>query len=190
GDAWLESKLQWAHPRSRRRQASMKRRHFAALSAAALAAPAVFAQERTLKLVVGFAPGGSGDNLTRIVADKLRASLGQNVVVENKPGAAGRISLAEIKRAAPDGQTLVMAASVALVLAPWLCANLPYDPVNDFTPVSRVATFDFAVSAGPAAPQGGIKEVLAGLKATAEKANFATSGAGTLGHFTGVMLSQ
>jgi tripartite-type tricarboxylate transporter receptor subunit TctC len=168
----------------------MKRRHFAALSAAALAAPAVFAQERTLKLVVGFAPGGSGDNLTRIVADKLRASLGQNVVVENKPGAAGRISLAEIKRAAPDGQTLVMAASGGLVVAPWLYANLPYDPVNDFTPVSRVATFDFAVSAGPAAPQGGIKEVLAGLKATPEKANFATSGAGTLGHFTGVMLSQ
>ena len=168
----------------------MKRRHFTALSAAALVAPAVFAQERTLKLVVGFAPGGSGDNLTRIVADKLRALLGQNVIVENKPGAAGRISLAEVKRAAPDGQTLVMAASGGLVVAPWLYNNLPYEAVNDFTPISRVATFDFAVTAGPAALRGGIKEVLAGLKANPATANFATSGAGTLGHFTGVMLSQ
>lgn len=168
----------------------MKRRHFAALSAAALAAPAVLAQERTMKLVVGFAPGGSGDLLTRIVADKLRAALGQNVVVENKPGAAGRVALAELKRAAPDGQTLVMAASGGLVVAPWVYNNLPYDPVNDFTPVSRVASFDFAVTAGPAAPQGGIKDVLAGLKAQPEKASFASSGAGTLGHFTGVMLSQ
>ncbi len=168
----------------------MKRRHFAALSAAALAAPAVFAQERTLKLVVGFAPGGSGDQLTRLIADKLRASLGQNVIVENKPGAAGRISLAEIKRAAPDGQTLVMAASGGLVVAPWLYTNLPYDAQNDFTPVSRVATFDFAVTAGPSASPGGIREVLAGFKAQPDKASFATSGAGTLGHFTGVMLGQ
>ncbi|HEX2547986.1 MAG TPA: tripartite tricarboxylate transporter substrate-binding protein, partial [Ramlibacter sp.] len=102
----------------------MKRRHFAALSAAALAAPAVLAQERTLKLVVGFAPGGSSDNLTRILADKLRGLLGHNVVVENRPGAAGRISLAEIKRAPPDGLTLVMAASGGLVVAPWLYNNL------------------------------------------------------------------
>ncbi|HEY8355876.1 MAG TPA: tripartite tricarboxylate transporter substrate-binding protein [Ramlibacter sp.] len=168
----------------------MKRRHFAALSAVALAAPAVLAQERTLKLVVGFAPGGSSDQLTRLIADKLRVSLGQNVIVENKPGAAGRISLGELKRAAPDGQTLVMAASGGLVVAPWLYNNLPYDPLNDFTPVSRVASFDFAVTAGPSAPQGGIKEVLAGFKLTPDKASYASSGAGTLGHFTGVMLSQ
>lgn len=168
----------------------MKRRHFAALSAVALAAPAVLAQERTLRLVVGFAPGGSSDQLTRLIADKLRASLGQNVIVENKPGAAGRISLAELKRAPADGQTLVMAASGGLVVAPWLYPNLPYDPLNDFTPVSRVASFDFAVTAGPSAPQGGIREVLAGFKLTPDKASYASSGAGTLGHFTGVMLSQ
>jgi tripartite-type tricarboxylate transporter receptor subunit TctC len=160
------------------------------LTALSLAAPATFAQERTLKLIVGFAPGGSSDLLTRIVADKLRGLLGQNVIVDNKPGAAGRISLAEIKRAAPDGQTLVMAASGGLVVAPWLYPNLPYDPLNDFTPVSRVATFDFAVTAGPSAPPGGIREVLAGMKGHPDKASFATSGAGTLGHFTGVMLAQ
>jgi tripartite-type tricarboxylate transporter receptor subunit TctC len=168
----------------------MKRRQFAASTALALALPSAFAQDRTLKLVVGFAPGGSGDLLTRIIAEKLTASLRQNVIVENKPGAAGRIALAELKRAAPDGQTLVMAASGAFVVAPWLYSNLPYDPVKDFTPVARAASFDFALTAGPSVPQGDVKSLVAWMKANPAQANFATSGAGTLGHFTGVLLSQ
>jgi tripartite-type tricarboxylate transporter receptor subunit TctC len=160
------------------------------LTALSLAAPATFAQERTLKLIVGFAPGGSSDLLTRIVADKLRGVLGQNVIVDNKPGAAGRISLAEIKRAAPDGQTLILSPSGALVIQPWLYSNLGYDPIKDFTAISRVTTFDFAVTAGPGAPQGDIRSVLAWMKANPAKANYATSGAGTVPHFAGMLLSQ
>ncbi|KRC21938.1 tripartite tricarboxylate transporter substrate binding protein [Acidovorax sp. Root217] len=170
----------------------MKRRIFsaaAAASALSLGLPAS-GQDRTLKLIVGFAPGGSSDQLTRILADKLRASLGQNVVVENKPGASGRVSMAELKRLPPDGQTLVMATSGTLVVAPWLYPNLPYDSVKDFTPIARAASFDFALTIGPAGPQRDIKHVLAWMKANPDKANFATSGAGTLGHFTGVLLSQ
>ncbi len=169
----------------------MQRRQFAALSAAALALPAAtFAQDRTMKIVVGFAPGGSTDLLARHVAEKLRATLGQNVVVENKPGAAGRVSLAEVKRAAPDGQTLALVASGGLVVAPWIYPTLPYDPVKDFTPVARVATFDFAITAGPAVPPGDIHKVIAWLKANPAKSSYASSGAGTLSHFTGLMLSQ
>src|SRR3954469_12887473 len=168
----------------------MKRRHFAALAGAALAAPAVLAQDRTMRILVGFAPGGSADVIARLLSEKMRASLGQNVIVDNKPGAAGRLVLGELKRAAPDGQTLVLSPSGAMVIAPWLYSNLAYDPVKDFTPISRIVTFDFAVTAGPGAPQGDLKSVLAWMKANPGKANYATSGAGTVPHFAGLLLGQ
>lgn len=168
----------------------MKRRHFAALAAATLAVPALHAQERTVKILVGFPPGGSADVIARLLAEKMRASLGQNVIVDNKPGAGGRIALGEVKRAAPDGQTLVLSPSGALVIQPWLYSNLGYDPVKDFTAISRVSTFDFAVTAGPAAPAGDIKAVMAWMKANPARANYGTSGAGTVPHFAGQLLGQ
>src|SRR5205085_4323798 len=126
----------------------------------------------------------------RLLAEKMRGPLGQNVIVDNKPGAAGRLVLGEIKRATPDGQTLVLSPSGAMVIAPWIYSNLGYDPIKDFTPISRVCTFDFAVTAGPGAPAGDIKSVLAWMKANPSKANYATSGAGTVPHFAGQLLSQ
>ena len=168
----------------------MQRRQFTALAATAFAAPAVLAQDRTLKIIVGFPPGGSVDVIARLLADKLRVSLGQNVIVDNKPGAGGRVALVELKKAAPDGQTLVLSPSGALVIQPWLYANLGYDPIKDFTPISRVTTFDFAVTAGPGAPAGDIKTVMAWMKANPTKANYATSGAGTVPHFAGLLLGQ
>lgn len=171
----------------------MKRRQFTALSvaaAAAVATPVAFAQDRTIKLLVGFPPGGSVDVIARLLADKLRVSLNQNVIVDNKPGAGGRVALGELKRAAPDGQTLCLSPSGGLVIQPWLFANLGYDPVKDFTAISRVTTFDFAVTAGPGAPAGDLKAVLAWMKANPGKANYATSGAGTVPHFAGQLLGQ
>jgi tripartite-type tricarboxylate transporter receptor subunit TctC len=171
----------------------MKRRALAALAILAmsvLAAPAALAQDRTTRILVGFPPGGSADVIARVLADKLRVSLGQNVIVDNKPGAGGRVALSEVKRAAPDGQTLVLSPSGALVIQPWLYANLGYDPIRDFTPISQVSTFDFAVTAGPGAPQGDIKTVLAWMKTNPSKANYATSGAGTVPHFAGQLLAQ
>jgi tripartite-type tricarboxylate transporter receptor subunit TctC len=168
----------------------MQRRQFAALAAATLAVPAALAQERTMKIWIGFPPGGSADTIARVLAEKMKVSLGQNVVVDNKPGAAGRLVLGELKRMAPDGQNLVLSPSGAMVIAPWLYNNLPYDPIKDFTPVSRIVTFDFAVTAGPGAPAGDLKSVLAWMKANPTKANYATSGAGTVPHFAGMLLSQ
>ncbi len=168
----------------------MKRRQFAALAAASVALPAVLAQERTTKIWVGFPPGGSADVIARLLADRLKASLGQNVLVDNKPGAAGRLILGELKRMPPDGQNLVLSPSGAMVIAPHLYPTLPYDPIKDFTPVSRIVTFDFAVTAGPGAPAGDLKTVLAWMKANPAKANYATSGAGTVPHFAGMLLSQ
>jgi len=171
----------------------MKRRHFAALAAAALATialPSALAQDRTLKILVGFPPGGSADVIARLLAQKMAALLNQAVIVDNKPGAAGRLVLGELKRAAPDGQTLVLSPSGAMVIAPWLYSNIGYDPIKDFTPVSRIVTFDFAVTAGPAAPQGDLKSVLAWMKANPGKASYGTSGAGTVPHFAGLLLGQ
>jgi tripartite-type tricarboxylate transporter receptor subunit TctC len=168
----------------------MKRRHFAAAAAATLALPAAFAQDRTMRVLVGFPPGGSADIIARLLAEKLRPALGQNVIVENRPGAAGRVVLGELKRAAPDGQTLVVSPSGAMVIAPWLYSNLGYDPLKDFTPVSRLTVFDFAVTAGPAAPPGDLKAVLAWMKANPNRAQYATSGAGTVPHFAGQLLAQ
>ncbi|SCU76773.1 Extra-cytoplasmic solute receptor [Cupriavidus necator] len=172
----------------------MKRRVFnrvAATMALAAALPmGALAQDKPpLKLLVGFAPGGSVDVVARLLAERLRLPLGQQVIVENKPGAGGRLVLGEVKRAPADGNTLVISPSGALVISPWLY-NLNYDPVKDFTPISRVVTFDFAVTAGPAAPAGDIRAVLNWLKANPARANYGTSGAGTVPHFAGVLLSQ
>lgn len=168
----------------------MKRRHFAALAAGALAMPLALAQERTTRILVGFPPGGSADVVARLLADRMRVSLAQNVIVDNKPGAAGRLALSELKRSAPDGSTLIFSPSGAMVIHPWLYANLGYDTAKDFTPISLVSTFDFAVTAGPGAPAGDLKTVLAWMKANPSNANYATSGAGTVPHFAGLLLSQ
>jgi tripartite-type tricarboxylate transporter receptor subunit TctC len=167
----------------------MKRRTFAL---AALATPlASFAQDKPpIRILVGFPPGGSADVIARALADKLKPALNQTVIVDNKPGAAGRVALGELKRAAPDGQTLILSPSGALVIAPYLFKNVGYDPAKDFAPIARVVTFDFAVTAGPAAPPGDLKAVLAWMKANPSKANYATPGAGTVPHFAGLLLAQ
>ena len=172
----------------------MKRRSLNLLAAAAVllaSSGAALAQDKsTLKILVGFPPGGSVDIVARLIADHMRTTLDQNVIIDNKPGAAGRVALGEVRRAAPDGNTLVLAPSGALVILPWATKNLGFDPAKDFTPVARVTTFDFAVTAGPAAPAGDLKGVLAWMKANPGKANYATSGAGTVPHFAGLLLGQ
>ena len=168
----------------------INRRHFAALAGGALATPLALAQERNTRILVGFPPGGSADVVARLLADRMRVSLAQNVIVDNKPGAAGRLALSELRRSAPDGSTLIFSPSGAMVIHPWLYANLGYDTAKDFTPISLVSTFDFAVTAGPGAPAGDLTTVLAWMKANPSKANYATSGAGTVPHFAGLLLSQ
>lgn len=169
----------------------MKRRSIALATLAATLPRLALAQDKPpVRILVGFPPGGSADVVARLLADRMRTSLGQNVIIDNKPGAAGRVAMGELKRSAPDGQTLIVQPSGALVILPWLYKNLGYDPVKDYTPVARASTFDFAVTAGPGAPAGDLRAILAWMKANPSKANYATPGAGTVPHFTGVMLSQ
>ena len=115
------------------------------LLCAAIAASggSAFAQDRTLKFLVGFPAGASLDTMTRLVAERMRVTLGQPVVVENRPGAAGQIAMTALKNSAPDGLTLVMTPLVTVVTAPHI-QSLPYDPFADFAPVSHTANFQFA----------------------------------------------
>ena len=176
----------------------MRRRHFHALAGAGLLAAAQLglpglaqAQDSgTLRVWVGFPPGGSVDTVARIVAEKMRGTLNQNVIVENKPGAGGRLALGELRRIAPDGNTIILAPSGALVISPYLYPNVGYDPIKDFSPIARATVFDFAVTAGPGAPQGKLKDVLDWMKANPAKASYGTSGAGTVPHFAGLLIGQ
>ncbi|WP_207537474.1 Bug family tripartite tricarboxylate transporter substrate binding protein [Sabulicella rubraurantiaca] len=127
------------------------RRATLALAPLALATPAL-AQSRTVTIIVPFAPGGSTDTVSRLMAERMSAVLGQNVVVENRPGGNTIVGAEAVARAAPDGSTTLMAAGTTLTINPAIHRNLSYK-VEDFAPVMLVSTFPFAVIArhnGPA----------------------------------------
>jgi tripartite-type tricarboxylate transporter receptor subunit TctC len=161
----------------------------AALSLAMLS-PALQAQEKPpLKIMVGFPPGGSADILARMVADALREDFGA-IIVENKPGAGGRIALNAVKLSKPDGQTVIVLPSGPMVLFPHVYKKLDYDAVNDFTPISQIARFQFGVVSGPASNVKNVAEMVAKAKQDPGKNSYGTPGAGTLPHFMGVLMEQ
>ncbi len=158
----------------------------------ALAAPA-WAQDRMdkpVRILVGFAPGGTADLIARVVADKLKDTIGQPVVVENKPGAAGRITADLVKGAPPDGSTIMVMPIGPMAVVPHTLKQLPFDPVKDFTAIGLGATFQFALAAGPGSGAKTWGEFVAWAKANPTKASYATSAAGSLPHFVGVLLSR
>jgi tripartite-type tricarboxylate transporter receptor subunit TctC len=144
---------------------------------------------RPVMLVVPFAAGGSSDTIGRIMADGMRGSLGQSVVVENVGGAAGNIGVGRVARAAPDGYTLILGSWPTHVLNAAIVA-LPYDPVTDFEPVSLIAAQPLLVIAKKSLPPNDLKELIAWLKANGEKATQATSGSGGASHVAGLFFQQ
>ena len=160
-----------------------------ALAACTAAVPA-FAQDKPpLKIVVGFPPGGSADLLARLMADGLKNDF-SSVVVENRPGAGGRIALGQVKRAPADGQTVIILPSGPMVLFPHVYKKLDYDAVTDFTPISLLAHFQFSVVAGAGVPVKNVKDMIARAKAEPGKGTYGTPGQGTLPHFMGVLFGQ
>jgi tripartite-type tricarboxylate transporter receptor subunit TctC len=153
-------------------------------------ASAAEANSSPVRLIVGFAPGGALDTVARAVAERMRTTLNQPVLVDNRPGAGQRIALNELKRAKADGLTLILANSTPFTIYPHIYQKLEFDPARDFTPLGRVATFELGVSAGPAAPVGGIKEFLAWAKSNPDKGMFGTPGAGTPGHLLGEFIGK
>jgi len=158
----------------------------------AIAAPA-FAQDRMdkpVRIIVGFAPGGTADLIARVVGDKLKDTIGQPVIVENRPGAAGRIAADAVKAAAPDGSTIMVMPIGPMAVVPHTLKAIPFDPIKDFTAVGLGATFQFALAAGPGSPAKTWAEFATWAKANPAKASYATSAAGSLPHFVGVLLSR
>lgn len=171
----------------------MHRRQFSkalwGLSVASLGAQ-VQAQSQSVKLLVGFAAGGSVDLTARALADALKDSLGRTVIVENRPGAAGRLVLEAVKQAKPDGDTLMLVPHGPMTLFPWIHRNLRYDPSKDFTPLGRVCVVDYALTIGPATPAKTIGEYLQWARDPKNKASFGSPGAGTIPHFIGQGFTQ
>ena len=165
----------------------------AAALAAALAAPLAQAQgtypTRAVKLLVGFPAGGSTDLAARALGERLSQALGQPVVVENKPGASGNIAADFVARSAPDGYTLLMAAT-SFATAPAFFAKLGWDPVKDFTPVALVATVPILAVTNPSVPAKTPAELIAYSKANPGKLNLASPGATTLTRLSGEMFKQ
>ena len=157
-----------------------------------VAAPAEAQQSypnRPIKLYVGFPPGGSTDLAGRVLAAKLSETLGQPVVIENKAGASGNIAADLVAQAAPDGYTLLLAAT-SFAAAPAFYDKLSWDPTKDFTPVSLVATVPILVVTSPAISVKTVPELVAYSKANPGKLNLASPGATTLTRLSGEMFKQ
>jgi len=158
--------------------------------AAALAAPAA-AQEypaRPIRIVVPFAPGGGTDILARLLAQKLTESLGQQVIVDNRPGAGGNIGAEIAAKALPDGHTILMVSASYAVNA--TLYRLTFDPVRDLAPVAQMASVPFVLVAHPSLPAGNVKELIALARAKPGQLNYASSGNGTAPHLAGELFTM
>lgn len=129
---------------------------------------------KPVKLIVPFGAGSSTDIIARVIAAPLQQALGQPVVVENKPGGDGVIAGAEVKRAAPDGHTLLLGTNSPLAVGPYLQKTPPYDPATDFTAISHVGYYTFFLIANPTVPAKTVAELVAHAKANPGKLNYAT----------------
>lgn len=130
---------------------------------------------RPLRIVVGFAPGGSNDIVARLLAEKLQKSLGQPTVVENKPGGGGAVAAAFVKSQPADGYTLMVGASGAMVVGPAIGAPAQYDTLADFEPVSILGTFPLVFIVNADSPHKTLKELVAWSKANASASNYASA---------------
>jgi tripartite-type tricarboxylate transporter receptor subunit TctC len=140
---------------------------------------------KPLRMLVGFPPGGANDLLARIVAQKLGESLGQPVVVENRPGASGVIAAEALARATPDGYTLMLGSTGTNTIAPALNAKLPYDPVRDLAPVGLVGIAASALVVNAQVPAQNVAELIALARSRPGKLTYASSGNGTTLHLGG-----
>lgn len=166
----------------------------AALSAAFTVAPAAAQApawpDRPIRLVVPFAAGGATDVLGRLLAVGLGEKLGQAVVVENKPGASTVIGATQVAKAAPDGYTLLLAASTTLTLNPAIRHNLAYDPIKSFTPLGLVADMSLVLVASPDSPVNSLKDLVTQARANPDKFSYGSFGTGSSVHFGGEMLKS
>jgi tripartite-type tricarboxylate transporter receptor subunit TctC len=152
-------------------------------------ASSVVAAEQ-LKIVIGF-PAGSGlDVITRVIAARVQAATGTTVIIENRPGAGGRVAAEAVAQAEPDGNTILSAPIVTTAFTPFMYKNLRYDPINGLAPITRLGNFKFALAVNNGVPAGTLKEFVAYAKAHPGQIGYATPGQGTPAHFLGAMFNR
>ena len=143
--------------------------------------------ERTIKIIVPFAPAGPTDIMARILGDSLGNALGGNVIVENRPGASGNIGIGYVAHAEADGYTLLVTSS-AYVVNPSLFARIPYDPFKDFAPITELGTTPNMIVVSPKLGINSITELFARARAKPDELNYASPGAGTTPHLSAELL--
>lgn len=176
----------------------LTRRSMLAASAAALASGPLLSQARAetinkqARIIVGFPAGGGTDVIARLFAEKLKGSYAPNVLVENKTGAAARLSVEFVKNSDPDGSVMLFTPDFPLTVYPHSFKTLSYDSIKDFIPVTPVTRGMLAISIGPMVPAEimTVKAFLEWCKENPDKANYATTAAGGTPHFAGIMLSN
>lgn len=173
---------------------TMTRTLVASAAAMTVMSGTVFAQSdypnRPITVIVPQATGGANDTIARIVTAKLSEVLGQQMVVENRPGAGGNIGTAASAKAKPDGYTLLLTTNSTQVINPWLYKSTGFDPLKDFTPVGLVASAGYVLVANAAFPANNVTELIAQAKANPGKINYASAGNGTLNHLIVEMFKQ
>jgi tripartite-type tricarboxylate transporter receptor subunit TctC len=145
---------------------------------------------KTVRLIVPFPPGGSTETLARLLGVKLAEVWGQQVIIDNRPGAGGIIGTELAARAVPDGYTLLMGSGAPLTILPGLQTKLPYDPLKDFAPIINVAAVPNVIATHPSVPAGNIKELIALARARPGQLTFSTNGTGAPGHLAGELLNS
>jgi tripartite-type tricarboxylate transporter receptor subunit TctC len=160
------------------------------LAALSLGALAQSYPSKPVRIIVPFAPGGNVDVTARLVAPALTEALGQPVVVENKPGAAGTIGADLVVRSPADGYTLLMGSNSTFSVAPALNPKNPYNPLKDFAPIASIASTPFILVVNPAAPMKTVAELVARARAAPGKLTMASAGTGSSNHLVGELFQD
>jgi tripartite-type tricarboxylate transporter receptor subunit TctC len=166
---------------------------FALLAALAIPPAPAFAQaypSKPIRYIVPFPPGGGQDLVGRALAPRLSEALGQQVLIDNRPGGGTVLGAELAARAAPDGYTIFMGSNTSLSINPVLHAKLPYDALRDFAPITRIAITANMLVVHPSLPVRSVKEFAAFAKARPEQLNYGSSGTGTPAHLAGVLFND
>ncbi|MBJ2157952.1 Bug family tripartite tricarboxylate transporter substrate binding protein [Variovorax sp. IB41] len=162
----------------------------ASIAAVPTTASAQLKLDSPLHIVVGYAPGGATDRVARIVGEKLGAKLGVPVIVDNKPGAGGRLAAQQVKLTPANQNVLMLANPAVMVVAPLVFKDNNYDAERDFVPVSHVNAYDFALAVSPTLPVRELPHLLAWMRANPQQANVGVPATGSLPHFFGLMVGE
>jgi tripartite-type tricarboxylate transporter receptor subunit TctC len=164
--------------------------YIALLLLAPYAAMAESYPSRPITLIVPFTPGGSSSTAARSVADKMSETLGQELIIENRPGAGGTVGTRAAAKAAPDGYTILLATNATLAIAPSLSGNLGYDPRRDFEPIGLIAATPNVIAVHPSFPARTLRELIAIDRQTTTPIAYGSPGSGTLNHLTMELLAK